>query len=209
MPRGRPAENSAIPPEAVAGPAGRPRDLRLDRAILEATRALVVEQGYIGLSLAAVAERANTTTAAIYRRWSGKPELVHEAVFPTEASEPPPRTGDPARDIRAMVDHACAILSRTEVRAALPGLTADMVGNPELHARMFDRLTHRFTAQNLDVDAAGRRDLPYLIEAIVGAAMFHVIVRPGAELDDSWAAALTDMLVHGWRPKDGIPAGRR
>ena len=33
--------------------------------------------------MAAVAERAGTTKTALYRRWSSKAELVHEAAFPT------------------------------------------------------------------------------------------------------------------------------
>ena len=32
--------------------------------------------------MAAVAERAGTTKTALYRRWSSKAELVHEAAFP-------------------------------------------------------------------------------------------------------------------------------
>ncbi len=200
-----PREESATRGRSSSGAAGRPRDSRLDTAILDAVRELILEQGYIGLSLAAVADRAGTTTAAIYRRWSGKPELVHEAVFPTEVYTAPLVTGDRYRDIGAVVEGAREILSRPEVRIALPGLIADIVGNPGLHARMFDRLAGSLTVVQ-DVDGIAHRDLPGLMEAIVGAAMFRVIARPGAELDDQWAASLTDMLANGWRPAefDGI-----
>ena len=70
-----------------ASGAGRPRDPRIDSAILSATAELLVQMGYSNLSLAAVAERAGTTKSALYRRWSSKAELVHEAAFPTA----PPR----------------------------------------------------------------------------------------------------------------------
>src|SRR6185437_2814601 len=50
--------------------AGRPRDRRIDAAILRATADLLVEIGYSNLSMAAVAERAGTTKTALYRRWS-------------------------------------------------------------------------------------------------------------------------------------------
>jgi AcrR family transcriptional regulator len=182
--------------------AGRPRDLRLDDAILAATRTLVIETGYIPLSLAAVAERAGTTTAAIYRRWSGKAELVHEAIFPTEASAPLRSTGDRSVDIRKMVDVASETFSRPEVRIALPGLIADTLANSELHTRMFGRLAERFFAgQGSAVDDAGQHDFPRLIEAIAGTAMFHVMARPGAVLDGEWKDAVTEMLVNGWRPE--------
>ena len=41
-----------------------------------------MEIGYSNLTMAAVAERAGTTKTALYRRWSSKAELVHEAAFP-------------------------------------------------------------------------------------------------------------------------------
>ena len=63
--------------------AGRPRDPRIDAAILRATADLLVEIGYSNVTMAAVAERAGTTKTALYRRWSSKAELVHEAAFPT------------------------------------------------------------------------------------------------------------------------------
>ncbi len=65
--------------------AGRPRDPRIDAAILRATADLLVEIGYANLTMAAVAERAGTTKTALYRRWSSKAELVHEAAFPGDA----------------------------------------------------------------------------------------------------------------------------
>ncbi|MGH3959151.1 TetR family transcriptional regulator, partial [Mycobacterium sp.] len=44
--------------------AGRPRDPRIDAAILTATADLLVQIGYSNLTLAAVAERAGTTKTA-------------------------------------------------------------------------------------------------------------------------------------------------
>ena len=80
--------------------AGRPRDPRIDAAILRATADLLVEIGYSNLTMAAVADRAGTTKTALYRRWSSKAELVHEAAFPAAptAIETPP--GDITADIR-------------------------------------------------------------------------------------------------------------
>src|SRR5262249_39630713 len=73
----------AEPSTVGKGPgAGRPRDPRIDAAILRAAADLLVEIGYSNLTMAAVAERAGTTKTALYRRWSSKAELVHEAAFP-------------------------------------------------------------------------------------------------------------------------------
>ncbi|MFC6342817.1 helix-turn-helix domain-containing protein, partial [Nocardioides hankookensis] len=83
---------------------GRPRDRRIDRAVLAATAELLVEVGYADLTIAAVAERARTTKPAIYRRWRSKAHLVHEAAFPTDAERVQvPSTGALDTDLRAMV----------------------------------------------------------------------------------------------------------
>ncbi|HWT49352.1 MAG TPA: helix-turn-helix domain-containing protein, partial [Mycobacterium sp.] len=44
---------------------GRPRDPRIDGAVLRATVELLAETGYPGLSVAAIAERAGTSKPAI------------------------------------------------------------------------------------------------------------------------------------------------
>ena len=112
---------------------GRPRDGRINAAIIAATRELVLETGYTALSLSAIAVRAGTTTAAIYRRWSGKVHLVHEAVLSDEVISAPNGSGDIRQDIRALVETTRAMFDRPEVRVALPGLIADTVADPDVH----------------------------------------------------------------------------
>ncbi len=96
------ADASSLDKTAVPG--GRPRDPRIDAAILRATAELLVEIGYPNLTLAAVAERAGTTKTALYRRWSSKAELVHEAAFPVAPTALTTPAGDIAADIRAMLE---------------------------------------------------------------------------------------------------------
>jgi AcrR family transcriptional regulator len=59
---------------------GRPRDERIDEAALAATVALLAERGYESLRMKDVAERAGVGLGALYRRWSGKQELVVAAL---------------------------------------------------------------------------------------------------------------------------------
>src|ERR1700681_3204728 len=99
--------------------AGRPRDPRIDAAILRATADLLVQIGYSNLTMAAVADRAGTTKTALYRRWSSKADLVHEAAFPAAptAIDTPP--GDIAADIRAMLAAARDVINTPVVCEAL------------------------------------------------------------------------------------------
>ena len=113
-----------------------------------------MEIGYSNLTMAAVAERAGTTKTALYRRWSSKAELVHEAAFPAAptAIETPP--GDFRADVRAMIAAAGDVFTSPVVRAALPGLIADMTADAELNARVMEPLHRRVRRR---ADAAGRR----------------------------------------------------
>lgn len=184
--------------------AGRPRDPRIDAAILRATTDLLVEIGYSNLTMAAVAERAGTTKTALYRRWSSKAELVHEAAFPAAPSaiEAPP--GDFRADVRAMIAAARDVFTSPVVRAALPGLLADMTADAELNTRVMDRFTDVFSAVGTRLADALRRgdvhpdiDPQRLIEVIGGATMLRLLLWPDRELDDKWVDQTTAIVAHG------------
>lgn len=66
-------------------PRGRPRDPRLDDAILEATRELVAELGCAGASMSAIADRAGCGKPTIYLRWPNRAAVIQAAVDDTRA----------------------------------------------------------------------------------------------------------------------------
>lgn len=184
--------------------AGRPRDPRIDAAILRATADLLVKIGYSNLTMAAVAKHAGTTKTALYRRWSSKAELVHEAAFPAAptAIETPP--GDITADIRAMIAAARDVFTTPVVRAALPGLIADMAADAELNARVMDRFTELFAAVRMRLGDAVHRDEVHpdvdpdrLVEVIGGATLLRVLLQPGEHLGDDWVEQTAAILIHG------------
>jgi AcrR family transcriptional regulator len=58
----------------------RRRGAALENALLDAAWDELVEKGYTDFTIESVAERAATSRAVLYRRWSTKPELVRAAV---------------------------------------------------------------------------------------------------------------------------------
>src|SRR5438309_5847966 len=60
---------------------GRPRSERSRQAILQATGALLLEKDLDAISLDAVAERAGTSKATIYRWWPSKGGLALDALL--------------------------------------------------------------------------------------------------------------------------------
>jgi AcrR family transcriptional regulator len=193
-------------PSAVnkAPGAGRPRDRRIDAAILSATAELLVQIGYSNLTLAAIAERAGTTKTALYRRWSSKAELVHEAAFPVAPTALARPAGDMAADVRAMIAAARDVFTTPVVRAALPGLVGDMSADSELNARVMSRFADLFTAVQVRLREAVDRgevhpdvDPDRLIELIGGATLLRLLLRPDERLDDAWVDQTTAIVVHG------------
>ena len=186
--------------------AGRPRDPRIDAAILAATADLLVETGYANLTMVAVAERAGTTKTALYRRWSSKAELVHEAAFPVAPTALTKPEGDIVGDVRAMVAATRDVFTSPVVRAALPGLIADMAADADLNARVMsrfiglfgvigERLVHAIDRGEVHSEVEPER----LIEIIGGATLLRVLLDPTGELDDPWVDQTAAIISHGVR----------
>ncbi len=202
-------DDASLPP---AGP-GRPRDPRIDRAVLDATTALLEEVGYQRLSIAAIAVRAGTTPPAIYRRWPTKAHLVHEAVFPSEAGTTLPRPDDLRTDdlrdaVRAMLVGGIRLLGKPAARAAVPGLLAELGSAPDMHADIRARFDggewgwlHERVARAID-EGEVRADLAAttLLDLISGSAFMAAVVGPPQRIDDQWIDQVVDVIMRGIAP---------
>lgn len=183
---------------------GRPRDPRIDTAVLEATVELLGETGYGSLSVDAIARRAGTSKPAIYRRWPSKAHLVHEAVFPiTEATELP-GFGSVLDDVREMMRRTVDVLTTPAARAALPGLVGEMAADPTLHAALLGRFTHvlSFGLSDWLAAAVARREVRRgvtpadVVDAIAGITLIALITH-GDALDDAWVDRTAELITRG------------
>ncbi len=183
---------------------GRPRDPRIDDAVLRATVELIGETGYADLSVDAIARRAGTSKPAIYRRWPGKAHVVHEAVFPTSEATTLPDTGSLAGDVREMVRRTAAVLTTPAARAALPGLVGEMAADPTLHTALLERFSEtlsRGLTKRLE-DAAARGEVrpdvtaADLAEALAGITVMALLTR-GTGLDQAWVERTATLITRG------------
>lgn len=186
--------------------AGRPRDPRIEQSALAAARELLTEGGYPAITMAAVAHRAGTTKAALYRRWPAVPHLVHEAVFPDELSLDLHLGDDLATDILGVVRGTRDALCTPAAAAALPGLYAAAATWPDLHAAMMTRFTGVFAAlaERFELAiASGEAHLDArsddLLRLIIGAAISGLLLTP-SDLDDAWVARIAATLYRSVRP---------
>lgn len=187
----------------MASEIGRPRDRRIDSAVLRATVDLLAEFGYAQLSVDAIAARAGTSKPAIYRRWPSKAHVVHEAVFPLTDTTALPDTGTLAGDVREMVRRTAAVLTTPAARAALPGLVGEMAADPTLHVALLERFGGIIFTGMTDLlrDAAARGDTrpevtaAELVEAVAGMTFLALLTH--AVLDDDWVDRTATLITRG------------
>ncbi|MEU5554164.1 TetR/AcrR family transcriptional regulator [Micromonospora sp. NPDC047793] len=115
-------------------PPGRPRSVRADEAIVEATLDLLAEGSTIeAISVEAIAARAGVGKATIYRRWPGKNALLSDALRTLKGDPPQPAGGSVREDLITLVS---AIGHHIDPRAAkiMPCLVPVVKRDPEQYA---------------------------------------------------------------------------
>jgi AcrR family transcriptional regulator len=189
----------------------RPRSAAADSAILDATRAALVEQGWSGLTMSDVAERAGVAKTTLYRRWGSKSELVLDAVAVLFDRLELPDRGSLRADIEGVVLSFGALLERPETKTALMALVAEATRDPALRARVrvaiVDRQKRlvfqgRCRAQERGelppddggADAARTTDL---IFDLVAGSVVHRLLVSDEPVDAAWARVLATVLIDG------------
>ncbi|ROS75291.1 TetR family transcriptional regulator [Cellulomonas sp. PhB143] len=189
-----PTSGSILAEAAAAGPAvcrrGRPRDAALDATILDAARALVTERGFDGTTMDAVAARAGTGKATLYRRWGSKTDLVVDAVAcakPTLGVEDVPDTGS----LRGDLDAARRLMHHDTDDALVSALLSEVRREPLLAQSVHERAV-----------ASKVR----LMRGLLERAERRGEVPPGRDLD--LLAAVVPAMVSYHRVIAGLPADR-
>jgi AcrR family transcriptional regulator len=196
---------------SASRPAGRPRSAAADAAILEATRAALVDLGWSRLTLGDVATRAGVAKTTLYRRWAGKNELVVDAVAVLFDELELPDRGSLAADVEGVVRQFAAILDRPETKTALMAVVAEATRDAPLRERIRTSIVER--QKRLVVEgrarATARGELPAepdagaaaraadLIFDVVAGAVVHRTLVSGQPADATWTAAFTRLLLGG------------
>jgi AcrR family transcriptional regulator len=192
---------------------GRPRNQAYDDVILDAVMAILLEDGYTGLTIDGVAVRAKVGRPAIYRRWSSKAALVVAALARSTGLAPAPDTGTLRGDLLAVQRHQVQLMNSDGFRRITPGLTADLVADPEL-ARTY--LTEYIAPRRRSVwDALdrgiARGELPpgidhaFISDLLTGPLFYRALVR-GEHLEPEAADRTVDVVLaaHPIAPAGGI-----
>ena len=196
-------------------PVGR-RGRDREAAILGATLELVAEVGYAAMSMDAVAARARSSKATIYRRWPGKPELVFAAVRAHTAhrAAEPPDTGELREDVRELLRTMRDGLVGQDATLVL-GLMTAMRDDPELAGAVRSEIidTKRSAFGTIVRRALARGEIgaspdPDLVAEVGSALVFSRVFVTGDPVDEAFVDRLTDDVVLPLlrAPREGEPA---
>jgi AcrR family transcriptional regulator len=172
-------------------------------AILAAALELLAESGYDQLTMDAVAARARSSKATIYRRWPGKAELVVQAVR-RHAGDPVPQAADTGTlrgDLVAALAAMRASLAGQDA-ALIIGLLMATRRDPDLASAVRDQVlgSKREVFGAAVARAVARGDLPatadHALLAEIGSAMLlSRLLVTGEPLDDAFVAHLVDAVL--------------
>ncbi len=174
---------------------GRPRSNEARTETLQAAFDLLVERGYAGMAVDAVAARAGVSKATIYKWWPDRAALAVEAFFERTRSELVfPETGSAIGDFRGQI-HALAATLRTPAGGAFAAMIAGARGDESVkraiaerwvrprsvwgQARLRAAIADGECVDDLDVDAA----LSTLYSIVYGPLLLGFGVPPTPMLD--------------------------
>lgn len=187
---------------------GRPRDLRVDRAILEATRELIAERGVHEFRTEDVAFRAGVGKGAIYRRYPSKDELVTAAVGALVDEEiQVPDTGSTRSDLLALMGEAVELYRGSVPGRLMPSLVSAMAQRPELARAVRDGFLAGRRAALAQVlrrgiergDLRSDLDLEFALD-VFGGPLFYRLLITGGPIDEQLAEAVAELILRGFAP---------
>ena len=183
---------------------GRPRDASIDERAATAVLRLLDEGTYRDLTLDRVAAEARTSKPALRRRWGSLPGVVVHTLITVMGTSPTPDTGCLRCDLVTGIGGLAESLASTPVTAALPGLVADLAGDPELRDRFtrdyFD--ARRSTTRTVLERALGTGELDpstdvELVLDLLAAPLYYRALFAHEPIAAETAEKIVDTLLTG------------
>lgn len=159
---------------------GRPRDGRLDAAIVAAAVAEVGAKGWGGATIEGIAARAGVGRASIYRRWSSKYELFQYAAVSITQPSDGVDTGNFVDDLFAALMPIADMLTQPELAALLPSLLAEATNDDAVRTTV-RTFAGRCRQQAIDAverardrgDVAASTDADALVDMLAGGLVYR------------------------------------
>ena len=185
---------------------GRPRSEAARVAILTATRDLVAQHGYDGVTVAAIAERAGTGVQTIYRWWSDKAAIVAECVLENLVAVDLVAaydTGDAVADLRGWLTESYRVLGGTGDAALFRALAVAASKDRAVAERLDSQLgaplrsaLERLLARGVETGHFRKEiDADAAADVLLGAMVMAIVTGRGYSV--SRADAVADIILNG------------
>ena len=196
-----------LPAGGAVAASPRPRS-RTEKAILDATRELLAEQGVHRLTVEGVAERAGVAKTTIYRRYRGKRELALAVLIDmVETVAAVPDLGDTRRELVAFVDATVDVLGKTLMGRVMQGLVSDLAADPQLARAFRERVVALRVAEvrrlvELGIERGELRpdvDVELAHELLFGPVYYRLLLS-GAPLDARLGTQIVNAFMSAFAP---------
>jgi AcrR family transcriptional regulator len=186
---------------------GRPRSEATRLAILNATADLMLELGFSGTTIEAIAARARVSKVTIYKWWPSRGAVAIDAYFHRfRESSVFPDTGSVVADITAQI---LSVIETFRGRAGY--VMAELLGHAQSDPALAEMIRVRWLQPRREAAAAVferaiargeiRSDvsLPVLMDELYGPVYYRLIARH-EPLSDEFAHELVANTLRGVRP---------
>lgn len=161
---------------------GRHLDASRDDVLRETALTLLAEVGYDRMTMDAVAARAHAGKTTIYRRWSGKAELVVDALRRAKDPGGIPDTGSLRGDLEALAERASGAHEQFDTQLTI-GIVNALAHDAELRQVFREQLMEPRMAEVRVVferavdrgEIPEDRDLDLLASVFPALALHHVV----------------------------------
>ena len=186
---------------------GRPRDARLDEALLASALEVFLEKGYSATTFSEVARRAGVGTPAIYRRWPNKAAMAIDVYYREMDESPVPDTSSIKQDLveflRVRIRQVRRPLTRQVMMPLLLEALTDRRVDAAIGGRMSEypkpllvRIRRAVDAGQLRLQVDPARLLDLLIGTVVVPELFNL---PTPKESD--AESIVDQVLMGITPR--------
>lgn len=183
-----------------------PRVERSKAAILDATLALLAEEGVGGLTVDAVAARAGVGKATVYRHWSSRGELILDAISSLVTDDEAVDRGSLREDLRAAYERIGQVCSTGLMAQILPTLAEASSRDPELATVHKDFVARRRRYLVAALERAAERgelrpglDVSIAADLVAGPMFYKKLVHHECP-DAAYAAGLLDLVMAAIAP---------
>jgi AcrR family transcriptional regulator len=183
-----------------------PRVLRTRRDVLEAARAVLLEEGWERVTVARVAQRSGYARTTLYRHWPQRLDLLRDLISEEARLAHTTPTGKLRADLVAELDafRGAVISGLGRVIVAIGQQARDDAELADLNramradgGRVFDDLVARAVATG---ELRSDRATDAAVALLVGPVLFRYLFEDDGDLDRQFVESVVDSFLDASRP---------